>query len=202
MKSQDWSTTSFDAQTASKLEDLFIQYTDEHITETRRAQYSLDSIQNVRKCFTSTSSIAAHGQDDHVYAPSYETSPLSIGSLIPPNLEQMSHSNTSKIFSTIYTVEAEGTSIISWSMPNKKYMAQLKIILQKAIRQMDKDYWRATMKSMTFATDMSGNLNNNIEKAIWILLMELKEESELLNTSQKFVPRAFWKISDNTHAPH
>jgi hypothetical protein len=36
MKNQDWSTTSFDAQTASKLEDLFVQFTDEHITETRR----------------------------------------------------------------------------------------------------------------------------------------------------------------------
>jgi hypothetical protein len=49
---------------------------------------------------------------------------------------------------------------------------------------------------------MTGNLNNNIEKAIWILLTELKEESELLNASQKFVPRAFWNISDNTHASH
>jgi hypothetical protein len=111
MKSQDWSTTSFDAQTASKLGDLFVQYTDEHITETRRAQYSSDSIQNVRKCLTSTSSTAARGQGDHVDAPSYEISPLSIGSLITPNLEHMSHSNTSEIFSTIFTVEAEGRPI-------------------------------------------------------------------------------------------
>jgi hypothetical protein len=79
-------------------------------------------------------------------------------------------------------------------------MAQLKIMPQKAIRQMDKDYWRATTKSVTCAADMNGNLNN-IEKAIWILLTELKE-SELLNASQKFVPRAFWNISENTHVPH
>jgi hypothetical protein len=30
MKSQDWSTISFDAQTSLKLEDLFIQYTSRH----------------------------------------------------------------------------------------------------------------------------------------------------------------------------
>jgi hypothetical protein len=203
MKNLDWSTTSFDAQTASKLEDLFVQYRDEHITETRRVQYALDSTQKVQKCHTSTSSTAARGQEDLVDAPSYETSPLSIGGLIPQNQGQTSHSNISEIFSTIYTAEAEGTSTISWPMPNKRFMAQLKIMPQKAIREMDKkDYWRPTTKSVTFATDMNGNLNNNIEKAIWILLTELKKESELLNANQKFVPRAFWNISENTHVPH
>jgi hypothetical protein len=67
----------------------------------------------------STSSTAARGQEDLVDAPLYETCPLFIGSLIPQNQEQTSHSNTSEIFSTIYTVEAEGTSTISWPMPNK-----------------------------------------------------------------------------------
>jgi hypothetical protein len=99
MKNQDWSTTSFDAQTASKLEDLFVQYADEHITETRRVQYSSDSTQNIQTCLTST---AARGQDLHVDDPSDETSPLSIGSLIPPNLDQTSHLDTSEILSNIY----------------------------------------------------------------------------------------------------
>jgi hypothetical protein len=108
--------TSFDAQTASKLEDLFVQYTDEHITETKRVQYALDSTQ---KYHTSTLSTAAHGQEDLVDAPSYETCPLSIGSLIPQNQKQTLHSNISEIYSTSYTVEAEGTSTTSWPMPNK-----------------------------------------------------------------------------------
>jgi hypothetical protein len=34
--------------------------------------------------------------------------------------EQTLHSIISEIFSTIYTAEAEGTSTISWPMPNKK----------------------------------------------------------------------------------
>jgi predicted extracellular nuclease len=107
MKNQDWSMTSFDAQRASKLKDLSFQFTDEHITETRRVQYSSDSTQKVQKFLTSTSSTAARGQEYLVDDPSYETSPLSIGSLIPPNQEQTSHSNISEIFSTIYIVEAE-----------------------------------------------------------------------------------------------
>jgi hypothetical protein len=45
-------------------------------------------------------------------------------------------------------------------------MAQLKIMSQIAVRQMEKkDFWRAAKKTVTFATDMNGNLNNNIEKA-------------------------------------
>jgi hypothetical protein len=59
MKNQDWSTTSLDAQTAPKLEDLFVQYADEYIKETRWVQYSSDSIQNIQKCLMSTSSTAA-----------------------------------------------------------------------------------------------------------------------------------------------
>jgi hypothetical protein len=172
--------------------DLFVQYIDEHITESKRVQYALDSTQKTQICHTFTLSTTAHGQEDLVDAPSYETCPVSIGSPIPQNQEQTLHSIISEIFPTIYTVEAEGTSTISWPMPNKKCMAQLKIMPEKAIRQMDKkDDWRATTKSITFATDMNGNLNNNIEKAIWLLLTELKKESELLNASQNLCQEHF-----------
>jgi hypothetical protein len=38
---------------------------------------------------------------------------------------------------------------------------------------------------------MNGNLNNNIEKAIWILQTGLKKEFRLLNANQKYLPRTF-----------
>jgi hypothetical protein len=49
-----------------------------------------------------------------------------------------------------------------------------------------KDFWVETTKTITFETHENGNLNNNIEKATWILLTKLKKESQLLNANQKF----------------
>jgi hypothetical protein len=40
-KNQDWSTTSFTAQRAEKLEDLFVLYAKEHTIETRQGQSTL-----------------------------------------------------------------------------------------------------------------------------------------------------------------
>jgi hypothetical protein len=45
---------------------------------------------------------------------------------------------------------------------------------------------------------MNGNLNNNIEKVMWIFLTKLNNESELLNANWKFT---FWYTSEDTHAP-
>jgi hypothetical protein len=59
---------------------------------------------------------------------------------------------------------------------------------------------KVTTRTVTFATDINGSLNNNIEKAMWILLTELKKESELLDANQKFIPREFWTTSEDTHA--
>jgi hypothetical protein len=57
-------------------------------------------------------------------------------------------------------------------------------------------------KSSVFATGMNGNLNKNIEKAVWILRTGLKKEFRLLNANQKYLPRTFWNTSKNSNMPH
>jgi hypothetical protein len=68
---------------------------------------------------------------------------------------------------------------------------------------MDKKcYWTGATTSLVFAISMNWNLNNSIEKAVWILQTGLKKEFRLLNVNQKYLPKTFWNTLKNSNIIH
>lgn len=128
--------TSLDAQTASKIEELFLLCVEQHITETKMRP----SVLMIKKCHTLSSSTTVPRQEDLVDAASYKMSPLCKESLVPQYQDQILHLNTPEFLSNVCIVEVEGNPLYSgkcqtrWTstglQQSSRFMAHRKILCQ------------------------------------------------------------------------